>query len=76
MRFEDLPPFLTVKQVQELTQLGRSQVYALMSRYRDTDGEEGMPVTEFGRNLRVPKAALMRMALVDPDAEVGDDHAA
>jgi len=76
MRFDDLPPFLTVKQVQELTQLGRSQVYALMNRYRDTDGEEGMPVTEFGRNLRVPKAALMRMALVDPDAEVGDDHAA
>ena len=35
-----------------------------------------MPVTEFGRSLRVPKAALMRMALVDPDAEVGDDHAA
>ena len=47
-----------------------------MSRYRDTDGEEGMPVTEFGRSLRVPKAALMRMALVHPDTEVGDDHAA
>ena len=34
-----------------------------------------MPVTPFGRNLRMPKAALMRMALVDPDAEIGDDHA-
>ncbi len=76
MRFEDLPPFLKIKQVQELTQLSRTQVYALVGRYRDTDGGEGMPVTEFGRNLRVPKAALMRMALVDPDAEIGDDHAA
>lgn len=76
MQFDDLPPFLTVKQVQELTQLGRAQVYALVNRYRETDGKEGMPVTEFGRNLRVPTAALMRMALVDPDAEVGDDHAA
>ena len=76
MRFEDLPPFLTIKQVQELTQLGRAQVYALVNRYRETDGEEGMPVTAFGRNLRVPTAALMRMALVDPDAEVDDDHAA
>lgn len=76
MRFEDLPPFLTIKQVQELTQLGRAQVYALVNRYRATDGKEGMPVTEFGRNLRVPTAAVMRMALVDPDAEVDDDHAA
>ena len=76
MRFEDLPPFLTVKQVQELTQLGRAQVYALVNRYRETDGKEGMPVTEFGRNLRVPTAALMRMALVDRDAEVGDEDAA
>lgn len=76
MRFEDLPPFLTIKQVQAVTQLGRAQVYALVNRYRETGGKEGMPVTEFGRNLRVPKAALMRMALVDPDAEVSDDHAA
>ena len=76
MRFDDLPPFLRIDQVQELTQLGRAQVYALAKRWRDTDGREGMPVVEFGRNLRVPTAALMRMALVDPDVIEGEDDAA
>jgi predicted DNA-binding transcriptional regulator AlpA len=27
MRFDDLPPFLRIEQAQELTQLGRSQLY-------------------------------------------------
>lgn len=76
MRFDELPPFLRIEQVQQLTQLSRSQVYALVRRYRQTGGKEGMPVVEFGRNLRVPTAALMRMALIDPDLAAGDDHAA
>jgi hypothetical protein len=76
MRFDELPPFLRIEQVQQLTQLSRSQVYALVGRYRQTGGKEGMPVVEFGRNLRVPTAALMRMALIDPDLGAGDDHAA
>jgi hypothetical protein len=32
-----------------------------------TGGERGVPVVEFGHRLRVPKAALMRVAgLVEP----------
>lgn len=32
-----------------------------------TGGERGVPVVEFGHRLRVPKAALMRLAgLVEP----------
>ena len=62
MRFEDLPPFLRMDQAQELTQLGRSQLYELARRWRETGGREGIPNVRFGRSLRVPTAALLRIA--------------
>ncbi len=73
MRLDDLPPFLRIEQVMELTQLGRSQIYELTRRWRESGGKEGIPVVEFGRCLRVPTAGLLRMALIDVSA---DDHAA
>ena len=76
MRYDELPPFLRIEQVQELTQLGRSQVYELTRLWRDTDGAEGIPVVPFGRALRVPTAALLRMALIDPPPSNGDSDAA
>lgn len=44
MRFEDLPPFLRVEQAQELTQLGRSQLYEQTRLWRASGGKEGIPV--------------------------------
>jgi hypothetical protein len=76
MRYDELPPFLRIEQVQELTQLGRSQVYELTRLWRDTDGTEGIPVVPFSRALRVPTAALLRMALIDPPPSKGDSDAA
>ncbi len=76
MRYDELPPFLRIEQVQELTQLGRSQVYELTRLWRDTNGAEGIPVVPFGRSLRVPTAALLRMALIDPPPSKGDSDAA
>lgn len=76
MRYDELPPFLRIEQVQELTQLGRSQVYELTRLWRDTDGAEGIPVVPFGRSLRVPTAALLRMALIEPPPSKGDCDAA
>lgn len=76
MRLEELPPFLRIDQVQELTQLGRSQIYEQTRRWRETDGKEGIPVVQFGRALRIPTAALLRLALIEMDASTGDDHAA
>ena len=74
MRFEELPPFPTVAQVQELTQLGRSQVYALVRQWVRTGGREGLPSVRFGRLLRIPLAALVRLSLIeDPQ---GGGHAA
>lgn len=72
MRFEDLPPFLRIEQAQELTQLGRSQLYEQTRRWRATGGKEGIPVVRFGRCLRIPTAALLRLA--DIDDEGGDSE--
>ena len=75
MRHEDLPPFLRVEQAQELTQLGRSQLYELTRLWRETGGAEGIPVVRFGRCLRIPTAALLRLALIE-DSPAGDSDAA
>ena len=77
MRHEDLPPFLRVEQAQELTQLGRSQLYELTRLWRETNGAEGIPVVRFGRCLRIPTAALLRLALIEVDnSTAGDSDAA
>lgn len=76
MRFEDLPPFLRIEQAQELTQLGRSQLYEQTRLWRETGGKRGIPVVQFGRCLRIPTAALLRMALVNLDPTTDDGDAA
>ncbi len=72
MRFEDLPPFLRVDQAQELTQLGRSQIYEQMRRWRVSGGKEGIPSVRFGRCLRVPTAPLLRLGDIDPEDGAND----
>jgi len=70
MRFEDLPPFLRMDQAQELTQLGRSQLYEQARRWRASGGREGIPNVRFGRCLRIPTAALLRLADVAPGEDL------
>lgn len=55
---KNYPPYLTVPQVQEITQLSRGQVYRLIERYAETGGAEGIPSVRFGRCLRVPSHML------------------
>ena len=76
MRYGYLPPFLRVEQAQELTQLGRSQLYEQTLRWRETGGREGIPVVQFGRCLRIPTAALLRLAQIDVDRAADADDAA
>lgn len=38
--------------------IGRTAAYELARRWRETGGEEGLPVVAFGRVLRVPRTAL------------------
>jgi hypothetical protein len=75
MRFDELPPFLRVEQAQELTQLGRSQLYEQTRLWRESGGKEGIPVVQFGRCLRIPTAALLRLALIELDPAGGSDAA-
>ena len=69
MHIEDLPPFLRIEQAQQLTQLGRSQLYEQTKRWRVTGGKEGIPVVRFGRCLRIPTAALLRLAGIEPSSD-------
>jgi hypothetical protein len=72
MHLDDLPPFLRVEEAQKLTQLGRSQIYSQIRRWRDSGGAEGIPCVQWGRCLRIPTAALLRLAGLDPTRGIAD----
>lgn len=55
---DDLPPFLTVNQAGKALQLGRSKTYELTVEWEATGGERGLPFVWFGRQKRIPRAAL------------------
>ena len=69
MDFEELPDMLTVEEMAKAFRLGRSQAYELTKRYRLTGGKEGIPVLQFGRRLRIPKEALLRIVHTLPIPE-------
>jgi hypothetical protein len=61
------PDFLTMEEAAQILRVGRNQAYELARVWRATGGERGIPVVEFGRRLRVPKAVLLRLAgLAEP----------
>ena len=57
-----LPNFLTVEEAADILRIGRTAAYALTRRWRDTNGQEGLPVVTLGRLLRVPRAELERLS--------------
>lgn len=59
---EPLPDFLTVEEAAAILRIGRTVAYALTRQWRATNGEAGIPVVSFGRQLRVPRAALEAIA--------------
>ena len=60
--FEGLPDFMTITQAAAALQLGRSTTYSLTVEWEHTGGKTGLPFVWFGRQKRVPKAALVRFA--------------
>ena len=60
MALSELPDFLTVEEAAEVLRLGRSRAYELTQRWRATGGREGIPVVQLGRQLRVPKAWIVK----------------
>lgn len=55
---DGLPLFLTIDQVGAVLQLGRSKSYELTMQWERTQGRSGLPFVRFGRQKRVPRAAL------------------
>ena len=62
MALNELPEFLTVQEAAAVLRIGRTSAYLLCQRWRFSRGESGLPVVEVGRQLRVPRAALVRLA--------------
>jgi Helix-turn-helix domain len=59
---DELPDFLTVEEAAAVLRIGRTSAYLLSQRWRFSGGESGLPVVRVGRQLRVPRAALVRLA--------------
>jgi excisionase family DNA binding protein len=65
---EDLPPFLTVEEAASVLRIGRTSAYVLCQSWLNSGGSTGLPVVRIGRQLRVPRTALARMADSPGDA--------
>ncbi len=59
---DHLPDFMTIAQAATALQLGRPTTYALTVEWERTGGRNGLPFVWFGRQKRIPKAALIRFA--------------
>jgi hypothetical protein len=68
MALQELPEFLTVEEAAAVLRIGRTAAYECCRRWRETNGREGLPVVSFGRLLRVPRAALVRLAQAGGEA--------
>jgi excisionase family DNA binding protein len=58
-------PFLRVEEAARLLRISRTSAYALANRWLDTGGAEGLPALRFGRSIRIPTAAIERIAFPD-----------
>ena len=65
---EELPEFLTVEEAAAVLRIGRTSAYLLAQQWRHSGGRVGLPVQRLGRLLRVPRSALVRMAVSPGDA--------
>jgi hypothetical protein len=56
-------PVLTVEEAASALRIGRSLAYQLAREYDATGGVSGLPVIRLGGCLRVPRWALLELAL-------------
>ena len=63
----DLPSFLTVEQVAEELQLGRSKAYELTVEWERSGGKSGLQFVWFGHQKRIPTNWLIRLSEATPE---------
>jgi hypothetical protein len=73
---DGLPLVLGVEEAAEVLRIGRTLAYALAKRYEATGGVEGLPVIRLGGCLRVPRWALLELALNGRTVSLGEPDAA
>ena len=59
---ETYGPFMRVEDAARLLCISRTSAYALANRWLTTGGPDGLPAVRFGRSIRIPAAALDRLA--------------
>ncbi|MBA3288157.1 MAG: hypothetical protein H0U21_09065 [Acidimicrobiia bacterium] len=57
--FEDFPSVLTVDQMGDALQIGRTRAYALTAEWERTHGKSGMPFFWCGHQKRITRSALL-----------------
>ena len=65
MSIDELPTVLTIEEAAAVLRIGRTSAYELARQWRATDGRVGLPVVRLGRQLRVPRTALVRLLELD-----------
>ncbi|MGH9026385.1 MAG: helix-turn-helix domain-containing protein [Acidimicrobiia bacterium] len=61
------PAFVRIEDAARILSISRSSAYELANIWLATEGETGLPVVRLGRSLRVPRAALERLAAIGND---------
>ncbi|MDQ1424501.1 MAG: hypothetical protein QOD72_1999 [Acidimicrobiaceae bacterium] len=60
---EDSHPLLTIAEAARFLRISRSRAYAMAHEYLNSRGTAGLPVLRFGTCMRVPRWALIELAL-------------
>jgi excisionase family DNA binding protein len=60
---EDSCLLLTIDEAARLLRISRSRAYAMAHEYLNSGGTSGLPVIRFGTSMRVPRWALIELAL-------------
>jgi excisionase family DNA binding protein len=57
--------FLRVEEAAQVLRISRTSAYELARRWLESGGRDGLPAVRLGRSIRIPAAALDRLA--NPD---------
>jgi excisionase family DNA binding protein len=56
--------FLRVREAAGILGISASAAYELVNTWLATDGQSGLPAVRLGRTIRIPRAAIERLAAV------------